>query len=122
MIDQQNWYKVAEVKLVYKTKVKASERPHISRFRGIPVLGTSCPPQCTTSQGFLFSALIINGSISPFAVLKTWILQMITASKTFSKLRFTFSFVSSKFTLKPNSFSIEVTCLFTMPQGIMLLK
>ena len=29
MIDQPNWCKVAEVELVYKTKVKASERPHI---------------------------------------------------------------------------------------------
>ena len=29
MIDQPNWCKVAEVELVYKTKVKASERPQI---------------------------------------------------------------------------------------------
>ena len=29
MIDQLNWCKVAEVELVYKTKVKASERPQI---------------------------------------------------------------------------------------------
>jgi DNA repair protein RadC len=29
MIDQPNWCKVAEVELVYKTEVKASERPQI---------------------------------------------------------------------------------------------
>lgn len=33
MIDQPNWCKVAEVELVYKTKVKASERPHITSSR-----------------------------------------------------------------------------------------
>src|SRR6185312_255115 len=33
MIDQPNWCKVAEVELVYKTKVKASERPHIRSSR-----------------------------------------------------------------------------------------
>lgn len=30
MIDQPNWCKVAEVELVYKTNVKASERPQIT--------------------------------------------------------------------------------------------
>jgi hypothetical protein len=29
MIDQPNWCKVAEVELVYKTNVKASEKPQI---------------------------------------------------------------------------------------------
>lgn len=33
MIDQPNWCKVAEVELVYKTKVKASERPQITNSR-----------------------------------------------------------------------------------------
>lgn len=33
MIDKPNWCKVAEVELVYKTKVKPSERPHIKSSR-----------------------------------------------------------------------------------------
>jgi len=33
VIDHPNWCKVAEVELIQKTKIKASERPHISCYR-----------------------------------------------------------------------------------------
>lgn len=56
----QNWNQVAEIQLVYKTKVKASERPYISSSRSVYQLALHCWNPGTIEFFEQFKVLLLN--------------------------------------------------------------
>ncbi|MFC4478983.1 MULTISPECIES: JAB domain-containing protein [Flavobacterium] len=58
----QNWNQVAEIQLVYKTKVKAAERPYISSSRSVYQLALQCWNPGTIEFFEQFKVLLLNQS------------------------------------------------------------
>lgn len=58
----QNWNQVAEIELIYKTKVKASERPYISSSKEVYQLVLQCWNPDTIEFFEQFKILLLNQS------------------------------------------------------------
>jgi DNA repair protein RadC len=58
----QNWNQVAEIQLIYKTKVKASERPYITSSKTVYQLALQCWNPDTIEFFEEFKILLLNQS------------------------------------------------------------
>jgi DNA repair protein RadC len=58
----QNWSQVAEIQLIYKTKVKASERPYITSSKKVYQLALQCWNPDTIEFFEEFKILLLNQS------------------------------------------------------------